>query len=123
VPDAMAPDGSEIYFRVLDAERASLVEVILAPGRTSRPVRHQTVEEIWYFLAGSGEVWLRSPDGANTTHRLRQGSTVTIPTNWDFQFRSDGVDPLRFLCFTIPPWPGNDEAILVSEGGLGPANV
>jgi len=119
----MAPDGSEIYFRVLDAERASLVEVILAPGRTSRPVRHRTVEEIWYFLAGSGEVWLRSPDGANTTHRLGQGSTVTIPTNWDFQFRSDGVDPLRFLCFTIPPWPGNDEAILVSEGGLGPANV
>jgi len=124
VPDALAPDGSEIHFRVVDAARASLVEVILAPGRTSRPVRHRTVEEIWYFVAGSGEVWLRSPDGANTKiHRVSERSTVTIPTSWDFQFRSDGPDSLRFLCFTTPAWPGAGEAISVAEGGLGKANV
>ncbi len=124
MPDATAPDGSEIYFRVLDARRASLVEAILAPGRTSRPVHHRTVEEIWYFLAGAGEVWLRSPDGAKTgIHRVSRGSTVTIPANWDFQFRSGGTDSLRFLCFTTPPWPGDGEAVSVSDGGLGEANV
>ncbi|HEY0830031.1 MAG TPA: hypothetical protein VGE99_02735 [Candidatus Dormibacteraeota bacterium] len=57
MPDAVAPDGSEVYFRVLDASRASLVEIVLRPGGTSRPVRHCTVEELWYFLDGSGDVW------------------------------------------------------------------
>jgi mannose-6-phosphate isomerase-like protein (cupin superfamily) len=124
VPDATAPDGSEIYFRVGDATRASLVEVVLAPGRTSRPVRHRTVEEIWYFLAGSGEVWLRSPDGTvDSIRNVEPGTTVTIPTGWAFQFRGLGHESMRFLCYTSPPWPGDDEAIPVAEGGLGPANL
>ena len=120
VPDAIAPDGSEIYFRVADAQRASLVEVELGPGRTSRPIRRRTVEEIWYFLAGFGEVWLRSPDGTSeTTRAVGPGDTVTIPTGWAFQFRTTGGQPLRFLCFTSPPWPGEEEAVPVPEGGLG----
>jgi mannose-6-phosphate isomerase-like protein (cupin superfamily) len=124
VPDAIAPDGSEIYFRGVDAKRASLVEVVLAPGRTSRPIRHRTVEEIWYFLGGSGEVWLRSPDGStDATRNVESGETLTIPTGWAFQFRTLGQEPLRFLCFTSPPWPGEEEAIPVADGGLGPANL
>jgi mannose-6-phosphate isomerase-like protein (cupin superfamily) len=123
VPDAIAPDGSAIYFRVGDAKRASLVEVILQPGRTSRAVRHRTVEEIWYFLAGTGDVWLHSPDGAVDSIRdVEPGTTVTIPTDWAFQFRANGSEPLRFLCFTSPPWPGDDEAVPVPEGGLGAPN-
>jgi mannose-6-phosphate isomerase-like protein (cupin superfamily) len=107
VPDAIAPDGSEIYFRALDAERASLVEVVLRPGLTSRPVRHRTVEEIWVFLSGSGEVWLRSEDRAvDATRRVGPGETIIIPTGWAFQFRTLGKEPLRFLCFNSPPWPG-----------------
>jgi mannose-6-phosphate isomerase-like protein (cupin superfamily) len=121
VPDAIAPDGSEIYFRVLDAQRASLVEVVLQPGRTTRPVRHRTVEEIWYFLSGSGEVWLSSPDGTfDSIRQVNPGDVVTIPTGWAFQFRATGAEPLRFLCCTSPPWPGDEEAILLTEGGLGP---
>jgi mannose-6-phosphate isomerase-like protein (cupin superfamily) len=123
VPDAIAPDGSEIYFRVVDAQRASLVEVVQRPGCPSRPMRHRTVEEIWYFLAGSGEVWLRSPDGTvDSTQRVEPGETVTIPTGWAFQFRAIGEEPLRFLCYTSPPWPGDDEAAPVAEGGLGLAD-
>jgi len=124
VPDAIAPDGSEIYFRALDAERASLVEVVLRPGLTSRPMRHRTVEEIWFFLSGSGEVWLRSEDRTvDTTRRVSPGETITIPTGWAFQFRTLGKEPLRFLCFTSPPWPGAEEAVPVDEGGLGSANL
>ncbi len=120
VPDAIAPDGSEIYFRVVDAGRASLVEVVLRSGRTTRAVRHRTVEEVWYFLAGSGEVWLRSPDAATSEVRsVGTGDVVVIPTGWDFQFRASGDAALRFLCFTAPPWPGEHEAIPVDDGGLG----
>ena len=112
-PDAIAPDGSEIYYRVLDASRASLVEVVLRPGRKSRPVRHRTVEEIWYFLGGSGKVWL---DGG--VREVQPGSTVVIPTGSAFQFEATGDEPLRFLCYTSPPWPGDDEAIVLDDGDL-----
>ncbi len=120
VPDAIAPDGSEIYFRVVDAGSASVVEVVLRPGRTTRAIHHQTVEEVWYFLAGSGEVWLRSPDAAESeTRSVVTGDVVVIPTCWDFQFRTSGEEALHFLCITVPPWPGAQEAIAVADGGLG----
>jgi mannose-6-phosphate isomerase-like protein (cupin superfamily) len=61
-------------------------------------VQHRTVEEVWYFLGGSGEVWV----GGETT-RVTAGSTVIIPTGSPFQFRTLGDEPLRFLCFTSPP--------------------
>jgi mannose-6-phosphate isomerase-like protein (cupin superfamily) len=118
VPDAIAPDGSEVYFRVGDARNASVVEVVLAPGQTTRAVRHRTVEEIWYFLAGEGQVWLRPQ-----TRRVGPGDIVVMPAGTDFQFRATGSEPLRFLCFTSPPWPGDGEAIVVPEGGLGEATV
>ena len=124
VPDAIAPDGSEIYYRVLDAKNASVVEVVLAAGRTTRAVRHRTVEEIWYVLAGAGEVWLRAPGQAGSkTRSVASGDTVVIPTGWDFQFRATGDGPLRFVCFTSPPWPGEQEAIPVDRGGLGEPTV
>ncbi len=117
-PDAIAPDGSEIRFRVGDARTASLVEVTLPPGQTSKPVHHRTVEEIWYFLGGAGEVWLREPSGAASIRPVSPGDSVVIPTGWHFQFRTTSGEPLRFLCYTSPPWPGNEEAVVVAEGGF-----
>ena len=92
--------------------------MVLAPGGVSRPVQHRTVEEVWYFLGGRGEVWV-----GGTTTLVTAGSTVVIPTGSPFQFRTLGDEPLRFLCFTSPPWPGDGEAIRVEEGGLGEPTV
>ncbi len=91
---------------------------MLRPGGVSWAVRHRTVEELWYFLSGTGEVWL-----AGQTKRVEAGATVVIPTGVAFQFRAIGDEPLRFLCFTSPPWPGDGEAEAVGEGGLGPPTV
>lgn len=118
VPDAIAPDGSEITFLVGDARQASLVEVRLAAGQTTRPVRHRTVEEIWYFLTGEGRVWRRSPAGDSSMVEVRPGATLVIPTGWAFQFQAGAGADLRFLCYTSPPWPGASEAVPVAEGGL-----
>ena len=119
MPDAIAPDGSEIYHLVADAQRASLVEVRLPAGRTSKPVRHRTVEEIWYFLAGEGRVWRQPPAGEASVRRVAPGSVLTIPTGWAFQFQADPGADLRFLCYTAPPWPGDEEAQAAEPGGLG----
>lgn len=118
-PDAIAPDGSEIRYRVLDALRASLVEVTLPAGGTSLPVHHRTVEEIWHFLEGRGEVWLREPGREGSVRAVAAGDSVVVPTGWHFQFRALGERPLRFLCYTSPPWPGDEEAVRLAEGGLG----
>jgi mannose-6-phosphate isomerase-like protein (cupin superfamily) len=118
MPDAIAPDGSEITFLVGDADRASLVEVRLPAGTTSRPVRHRTVEEIWYVLAGAGRVWLAPPGGEQRLHDVTPGATLLVPTGWAFQFRAGPAADLRFLCYTSPPWPGDEEAVPVERGGL-----
>jgi mannose-6-phosphate isomerase-like protein (cupin superfamily) len=119
VPDAIAPDGSEITLLVTSAERGSLVEVRQPAGQTSRPVRHRTVEEIWHFAAGTGRVWLLPPNGRATITAVGPGSTVVIPTGWGFQFQAGEAEDLRFLCWTSPPWPGEEEAVPLAEGGLG----
>jgi mannose-6-phosphate isomerase-like protein (cupin superfamily) len=118
MPDAIAPDGSEIFHLVGDARRASLVEVRLPAGQTSRPVQHRTVEEIWYFLAGDGTVWRRPPDREPLIDEVRPGRTLVIPTGWAFQFRAGAGADLRFLCYTSPPWPGDDEAVPVPDGDM-----
>lgn len=118
MPDAIAPDGSEIYFLVGDARRASLVEVRLGAGATSKPVRHRTVEEIWYFLAGEGRVWRQPPGEAGTVDEVAPGSVLTIRTGCVFQFQAGPRAELRFLCYTSPPWPGDQEAEAVAHRGL-----
>ena len=60
-PDAdyLAPDGSEI--RLLPAMKGGgLCHCTLPVGKTSAPVAHRQVEEIWYVASGEGEVW-RTP--------------------------------------------------------------
>ena len=124
-PDATAPDGSEIRLLVdarHAATKASLCEVTLPAGQVSRPVWHQTVEEIWYVLEGQGQVW-RCPSGhesgAIEPALVGPGDALTIPTGWRFQFSAEDAAPLRFLCYTSPPWPGPDEAQPAERGGLG----
>ena len=128
-PDTTAPDGSEVRLLVDDrhwATKASLVEVTLPAGQVSRPVWHRTVEEVWYVLEGRGRVWRCAPevDPASVAPvAVGPGDALAIPTTWRFQFSADAGGPLRFLCYTAPPWPGEDEAQTADYGGLGEATV
>ena len=128
-PDAIAPDGSEIRL-VIDARHAathsSLVEVTLAAGQVSRPVRHRTVEEVWYVLEGCGRVWRQPPSAgaaAMPPLSVSPGDALTIPAGWGFQFAAGPDGRLRVLCHTVPPWPGAEVAVSVEAGGLGDATV
>ena len=78
----------------------------------SLAVAHRTVEEIWFFVEGQGEVWRKHGSREEVT-AVAPGVSLTIPTGVHFQFRNTGSSPLRFLCVTIPPWPGGDEAYRV----------
>ena len=121
----IAPDGSQVRLLLTDthgATRCSVVEVTVGAGEVSRPVRHRTVEEAWYILSGAGEVW-RCPPGAAAHEvspvKVAAGDALVIPRGWGFQFRAAAGSDMRFVCVTMPAWPGMDEAVEVPEGGLG----
>ena len=109
--DTLAPDGSEIRL-LLQLRGGSLVHCSLPPGGVTRAVRHRSVEELWYFLSGAGQVWRKS-EGAEEITDVRPGSALTIPLGTHFQFRTTGSEPLTFVITTMPPCPGPDEAVEV----------
>lgn len=112
--DLLAPDGSEI--RLLHSlSGASVVHCSLPVGAVSIPVRHRTVEEVWFFLAGEGQVWRKQGENERVLD-ARPGLSLTIPLGTQFQFRNTGDVPLEFLIATTPPWPGEDEAVVRETG-------
>jgi mannose-6-phosphate isomerase-like protein (cupin superfamily) len=111
-PDAVAPDGTAV--RLLAAlAGGSFAHFELPAGAVSRAVAHRTVEEIWYFVGGAGQLWRRSGD-TETVVDIRPGLCATIPLGTQFQFRCDSAVPLAFVAITMPPWPGEAEAFGVS---------
>jgi|APDOM4702015191_1054821.scaffolds.fasta_scaffold357898_1 mannose-6-phosphate isomerase-like protein (cupin superfamily) len=108
-PTEIAPDGSIVHL-LARTSRTSVIHCSLPARGVSRAVRHQSVEEIWYCLRGSGRLWRGTASGLQTEDALVAGSVLTIAPATCFQFRNDGAEPLEILIVTIPPWPGNDEA-------------
>ena len=108
-PEVTAPDGSAVRPLCVLPDAASFAQFELAPGQVSKAVSHATVQEIWYVVAGGGQMW-RSQDGRAETSALEPGVCLTIPLGTAFQFRA-GRDGLRVVAATVPPWPGDpDEA-------------
>jgi len=108
----VAPDGSDVRI-LLGLKAGGMAHFQLAPGQTSRAVTHRTVEEIWYFVSGRGQVWRKKDDQAIVVD-VYPGVCLTIPLGTHFQFRSFGDVPLGAIGVTMPPWPGDGEAISVS---------
>ncbi len=111
-PDAIAPDGSEVRFLATTA-RGSMAHFKLPPGGISQAVAHRTVEEVWYFTSGSGRMW-RKHGATESVIDVHAGISISIPVGTHFQFRCDSKEPLEAIGTTMPPWPGMDEAVLVS---------
>lgn len=108
-PDAIAPDGSEV--RLLCATGSgSMAMFTLPPGAVARAVLHRTVEEIWYVISGQGRLW-REFGARDEIIALAAGISATIPAGTRFQFRNDGAAPLDIVGVTMPPWPGDGEAL------------
>ena len=107
-----AVDGSEVTV-LLRLDGGSMAHFALEAGRVSRAIEHRTVSEIWFVLAGRGEMW-RSTGGDGTIVELEPGVCLTIPVRTRFQVRALGDTPLGAIAVTMPPWPGDDEAIRVA---------
>jgi mannose-6-phosphate isomerase-like protein (cupin superfamily) len=108
--DLLAPDGSEIR-RLVSVGGGSLVHCTLRPGRVTRAVKHRSVEEVWYCIAGAGQLWRRDAERGEVVD-IQPGVALSIPRGVAFQFRaSSSAQPLEVVIVTMPPWPGPDEAV------------
>ena len=110
-PLVVAPDGSDVRV-LLRLAGGSMAHFELAPGRVSRAIEHRTVSEIWYVLSGRGEMWRGaarssrswpwSPACASRSRPAPGSSSATL-----------GEVPVGAVAVTMPPWPGDEEAIPV----------
>ncbi|MES0809198.1 cupin domain-containing protein [Roseibium sp. SCPC15] len=107
-PDAKSPAGAEIRF-IMDGPTGNMIHSTVAPGQVNRATRHKTVHEFWHVLEGKGQIW-RSDGVKETTVDLEAGVSIDIPAGTAFQYRCDGDASLKFICISMPPWPGDDEA-------------
>jgi mannose-6-phosphate isomerase-like protein (cupin superfamily) len=116
----VAPDGSNVRV-LLGLPTGTMAHFELPAGRTSSAVVHRTVEEIWFVVAGRGEMWRRQGEREEIVE-LAPGICLTIPLGTHFQFRALAAGPVAVLGITMPPWPGADEAVAVAgpwPAGLG----
>ena len=100
-------DGSSIRLLIdlsnSSAQNQSLAEATLPPhGETTRHY-HGDSEELYYVLAGAGEIEL---DGERAP--LRPGDAVLIPPRAWHQIHAVGDGTLRFLCCCAPPYRDAD---------------
>lgn len=110
-PTVVAPDGSDVRV-LLGLAGGGMAHFELAAGRVAKAVVHRTVEEIWFVLSGSGEMWRRQGAHEAVT-ALLPGVCLTIPLGTHFQFRAAAGEPVAAVAITMPPWPGEGEAVVV----------
>lgn len=111
--DYLAPDGSQI--RLLpQMQNLSLAHCTLPPGSVSQAAMHRSVEEIWHFTAGQGELYRKIGEQSEVLS-VSKGTSIVIPTRAIFQFRTIGNQPLEFIVATSPPWPGASEVIFANN--------
>lgn len=107
--NVVAPDGSLVRI-LLSTIGGSMAQFDLPPGMTSNAVEHRTVYEIWYFVSGKGEFWRRQREKEEIV-TVDADVCITIPVGTQFQFRTIGQEPLVAVAITMPPWPGENEAM------------
>ncbi len=107
-----APDGSSVQV-LLRLAGGSMATFALQPGQVSAAVTHRNVEELWYVIAGRGRMWRRSALREEIV-ALEAGLCLSVPLGTAFQFRCDGGAPLVAVAVTMPPWPGDGEAVAVT---------
>jgi len=107
VPAFITKDGSEIRellaYRNSCIRNQTLAEARLPPGGSTASHRHLKTEEIYYILAGSGQMRLED-EVAN----VGTGDAIAIPPGSEHQVTNTGRDVLRFLCCCAPGYEHDD---------------
>ena len=107
-PDAKSPAGADIRY-LMDSPFGNMIHSTVPPQQINRATVHATVSEFWYILEGHGQIWRHDGSESNITELL-PGIAIDIPVGTAFQYRNVAEQPLKFICISTPPWPGDSEA-------------
>lgn len=105
-----APDGSNVR-PLLRFPEGSMARFEFSAGQVSHAVRHPELDELWYVIDGSGEMW-RKQNQTSSIEPLAAGTCVSIPRNTAFQCRAGGAG-MAVIAVTLPAWSGDSNAIEV----------
>ncbi len=110
VPVYITKDGSSIRELMHPAlhgnVRQSLAEARVPPGGSTLLHRHHESEEIYFILAGSGQMTLGDEEFA-----IRPGDTLLIPPGTLHRLRNTGDDTLCLLCACSPAYRHEDTEV------------
>lgn len=116
VPVYLTKDGSsirELMHPALHGNlRQSLAEARVPPGGRTLLHRHHETEEIYFFLAGTGQMTLGDEEFA-----IRPGDTVLIPPGTPHCLRNTGDETLCLLCACAPAYRHEDTEVLTKSAG------
>ena len=98
--------------------RTDIGVVHLRPGDDVSNHKHETVEESFFIIAGTGSLWINCSE----QHQLSPGDIYQSPPGETHYFVNDGTVPLRLLFAKAPyapadtiqvPWlPGSPTPLL-----------
>lgn len=114
-----SPAGAEVRL-LMSNEHGGIAHCTLRANKISKTTKHKTVSEFWHILSGRGQIWRKQGDSETITE-LEPGITIDIPLGTNFQYRSAELSDLKFICVTMPPWSGADEASYVENGAWQPS--
>ncbi len=107
-------DGSEVRELMHPAshgnQHQSLAEAKVPVGGSTLRHRHRQSEELYHFLAGTGEMSL-----GDSQFQVGPGDTVLIPPGTPHGLRNTGTEPLRLLCCCSPAYAHEDTELLQAQ--------
>jgi mannose-6-phosphate isomerase-like protein (cupin superfamily) len=111
ISDRKSPAGADIRI-LMDGKTGGMIHSTVPPHQVNKAMVHATVSELWYVLEGHGEIWRDNGKESDVTV-LVPGISIDIPVGTAFQYRNVSDDELKFICITMPPWPGESEATYI----------
>jgi len=110
-PDGRSPAGAEIRY-LMDGITGNMIHSMVPANQINRATVHATVSEFWFILEGQGEIW-RDDGLESCITELVPGVSIDIPVGTKFQYRNNSNSELKFICVSMPRWPGDSEATYV----------
>ena len=110
-PDAKSPAGADSRY-LMDGPTGNMIHSTVPPHQINKATLHATVSEFWYVLEGHGEIW-RDDGTQSSVTALLPGTSIDIQVGTAFQYRNVSDVDLKFICISMPRWPGDSEATFV----------
>ena len=83
-----------------------MAEARLPVGGSTQEHYHPNTEEIYYIMAGEGEIRMGSE-----LRKVAAGDAIAIPPGQKHKIWNTGQDALKFLCCCVPAYDHSDTII------------